>query len=316
MNNKQRELASKDQIEKFFYSYYSHWRLAKILINEKILLNKYDILKDITVEIQQPDDKNPEALIAQELTNGLEFDTLANCLQYIEDLFALLKAGKKKDFFIRNITTYNAGQIENLIKQNISDKALCELFHFPYFDEFDDEEFKMAFTDGLAQLRNRISIIKEFYKTYHFFYVQYKHGLTVALRPYANFNEDQILKDKQGSMETYLVAFENLAIRKVFGNKYRFQDYVLMPCLTINTQPFLGDLQDEDNLLRFVSTPSETTMQRFKECAITVRECMHIFINNLLSVLRDNNPLELQLPCAHKKVYKFTFPVQSDEEEN
>jgi hypothetical protein len=310
MNKEERAKASKDQIERFFYSYYSHWRLAKILINEKILLNKYEILKDITLEIQQADDKNPEALIAQELKNGLEFDTLANCLQFIEDLFALLKAGKQKDFFIRNIITYNAGQIENLINHNFTDKELCELFYFPYFTEFENEEFKEGFTDGLTQLKNRIAKIQEFYKAYHFFYIQYKHGLTVALRPYSNFVEEQIQKDKQNEMEPYLVAFDNLSIRKVFGNKSRFQNYVFMPCLTVNTQPFLGTLEKEDNLIRFVMTPPGTTIEKFKDCAMTVRECMHIFINNFLTVLRDGNPLELQLPSEFKRVYQFKFPVE------
>lgn len=310
MNDNQRASASKDQIERFFYSYYSQWRLAKILINEKILSNKYEFLDDLPVEIQQYDDENPEALIAQELTRGLEFDTLANCLQYIEDLFALLKAGKQRDFFIKNIITYNARHIENIINQSYTDRELCELFYIPYFDKFENEDFKKAFTDGLTQLKNRIEEIKIFYKKYYFFYIQYKHGLTVALRPYGNFNEEQIQKDKNRELGPYLVAFDNLALSKVFGNKNRFQDFVLMPCLTINTTPFLADLQAEDNLMRYVTSPPGTSIDKMKNCAMLVRECMHIFINNLLSVLRGGNPLELQLPSDYKKVYQFQIPVE------
>ena len=309
MNKEQREKASKDQIEKFFYSYYSDWRFAKILINEKILIDKYELLKDISIEVAQPDYKNSDALIAQELSHGLEFDTLANCIQYIEDLFALLKAGKQKSYFIRNIITYNAGQIEAIIKKDFSDAELCELFYFPYFKNIENENFKEGFTDGLNQLKNRVSKIKEFYKTYHFFYIQYKHGLTVALRPHGNFTEENIQSDKKHENEPYLVAFDNLALRKVFGNPARSPGYVMMPCLTPNTQPFLNQLQEEDNLIRFVMTGPGTTIEKFKDCAMIVRECINVFINNFLSTLRGGNPLELQLPSESNRVYQFQVPI-------
>ena len=110
MNKEQRELASIDQIKCFLFSYYCNWRIAKILINEKIIKEKYEFLKDIAPLVKQSESDNYDALIAQELTNGLEFDILANCVQYIEDLFALLRAGKNRDFFIREIITYSAGQ--------------------------------------------------------------------------------------------------------------------------------------------------------------------------------------------------------------
>ncbi len=248
-------------------------------------------------------------MIAQELTNGLEFDMLANVVQYIEDLFALLKAGSKKDFFIREIITYSAGQVENLIKEDINDKRLCKLFLFPYFDEFDNDSVEKAIKDGLWRLRNKINNIKDFYRTYQFHYNQYKHGLTIALRPYAVYSLEQIIKDKNMDRDPFLVAIDNLSIDKVYKNKKRFQDYIMMPCLTKNTQPFVTELNKEDNLIRFVMSPQGTSIENIKNCAYMVRDCMCIFINNLRGVFNETDKLTLQLPFEDNTVYQFDFPV-------
>lgn len=309
MNNDQRLKASQDQIKRFFYSYYSNWRYAKILINEKVLQNKYNLLQDIAKEIKQPEEDNLETLITQEITNGLHFDTVSNCVQYIEDLFALLKAAKDKEFFIKNIVTYNAGKIENEIKKEHKDKELCDLFYFPHFTEFDSEDFKAAFEEGLNKLKNRIDRIKEFYKAYHFFYIQYKHGLTVALRPYANLKDEHVQKDKKGEMSFNIVAFDNLSLNKVYNNKHRFQDYAFLPCITDNTKDVIKDLEAEDNLIRFVFSPPHTNIYQIKECAFLVKECMHVFINNLLAVLNDTDVMKLQLPMDKGEVMNFKFPV-------
>ena len=314
MNKEQRQKASRDQIERFFYSYYTQWRLAKILINDKVLRNKYDFLAEIAFEVKD-DEINPncEAIIAQELTNGLQFDMLANCLQYIEDLFALLKAGRQQDFFIKNIITYNAGQIENLIKQKHTDKELCEFFYFPYFENIESKNFREGFTAGMSQLRTNISKIKEFYKEHQFFYNQYKHGQTVALRPFRAYDADQIAQDKQGNMQRKLVAFDNIALNKVFNNKHRGAGYALMPWITRNIQPHITQLQAEDNLIRYVWSPSNSIAKGTVECAFIVRQCMQVFVNNLLTTIKEANPLCLRLPCDNQTVYEFAFPVVPSE---
>lgn len=311
MTKEQRQKASKDQIERFFYSYYTQWRLAKILIDDKVLRTKYDFLSDIANEIKDEGDSiNQDALIAQELTNGLHFDMLSNCLQYIEDLFALLKAGQQQDFFIKNIITYNAGQIENLIKQTHSDKNLCELFFFPYYENIENDNFRESFTAGLSLLKSNVIKIKEFYKEHQFFYNQYKHGLTVALRPFKPYGAEQIAQDRQGSMRRMLVAFDNIALSKVSSNKHRGAGYALMPWITAAIQPHITQLQAEDNLIRYVWSPSDSIAERTKDCAFTVRQCMQIFVNNLLSTIKEDNLLRLRLPCDGRLVYEFAFPAE------
>ncbi len=309
MTDEQRLKASIDQIEGFFRSYYFGWRLAKILINEKVLINRREFLADISTDLKQYEEQNPETIIAQEIANGLSFDILSNCIQYIEDLFALLKAGKKKEFFIKELITYNAGKVENFIKEKMNNATLCDLFYFPKIKDIENEDVKNAINDGLTKLAAKINLIKEFYNTYQFHYNQYKHGLTVALKPYGDLDPSFLENVYKAEFNPYLVAIDNLAIKKVSSNKHRYQDYMMMPCLTKNTSPFISQLDSEDNLLRYVMCPPGTSIENFKKCAFNVRDCLFIFTNNFLSSLRGGDILSLQLPSEGRDVYTFDFKV-------
>ena len=174
-------------------------------------------------------------------------------------------------------------------------------------ETFENKNIEDAINDGLSKLLNKIDIIKDFYKTYQFHYIQYKHGLTIALRPYCNYNMEQIQKDKNEIMNPYLVAIDNLSVKKVFNNKKRFANYIMIPSITKNTQPFLDKLNEEDNLMRFVTSPPGTTIKNIKNCAFLVRDCMFIFINNICYSLGGYDSLSLQLPAEDDKVYSINF---------
>jgi len=49
---------------------------------------RYKFYKDFIQDVKYAHDANGEATIAQEIKNGLCFNTIAQCIQYIEDLFA------------------------------------------------------------------------------------------------------------------------------------------------------------------------------------------------------------------------------------
>lgn len=86
---------SSPQTDRFFYSYSSDWRLSQILSIEKQLLNRYEFFDDIVTKTKSPKHEvTNEAIICQEITNGLFFEAIAIAIQSIEDLFALLNAGK------------------------------------------------------------------------------------------------------------------------------------------------------------------------------------------------------------------------------
>ena len=132
MTPKQRLSASIDLTLTYFQSYYTEWRLTKGLANKKLLEERYDFFSDISNEVHKWDDQNGEATIAQEIKHGLYFDSIAQCIQYVEDLFALIRASKKPDYFISNIITYKAGEVTNAIKQfKASHESISRAFQFP-----------------------------------------------------------------------------------------------------------------------------------------------------------------------------------------
>jgi len=314
MNKEQRNKVTRDQIERFFVSYFPSWRLQQILTIEKLLQEKFSFYPSIISDTKQSDDLTGDSTIAQEITHGLLFEAISNCVQYIEDLFALLKAGENKDFFIKNIITYDAGKIENFIKQPCSEEKMCKLFYFPLFkEEFDNKEVYAAYTSSISQLHSWISELKEFHSKHQFFYKQYKHGLTVALRPYGLYNDEQIQKAKDNDFNPYLAAFDNLALNKLKYKKDRLDGYVFMPCFTDNVRPHIPELMKEDNLVRYIFPPRETNIEKIKDIAFKVRESLNIFTNNIIQTVREENPYKMQMPSVEKgKVFQFSFDVLTE----
>lgn len=313
MNKEQRNKVTRDQIEKFFSSYFPNWRLHQILTIEKLLKERFNFYSSIILETKQHDDLTGDFTIAQEITNGLLFDAISNCVQYIEDLFALLKAGVNKDFFIKNIITYKAGQIDNFIKQNFNEKEICGLFYFPYFKkEFSNKEFHATYIDSISRFRSWIKEIKDFHFKHQFFYTQYKHGLTIALRPYRLYTNEQMQKSKDGEFDPYLAAFDNLALDKLKDQKDRLDDYSFVPYITNNIQPHLNKLMQEDNLIRYVFPPKGTDIEKIKNIAFKIRKCINIFTNNIIRTIRGEQPYKMQMPSSDETgVLEFSFDVLS-----
>jgi hypothetical protein len=309
----ERKTVTKDQINHFFSAYYSEWRAIQILAIKEKFNTRYEFYKDIIEEIKSTDLNAGENTISQEIKNGLLFEAIATSIQYIEDLFALIKASEKKDFFIKNIIKYDAGKVEHLIKSyNTNKKNICKSFHFPYYpdEEFETEnerETLKVINDSTDRLRSIILEIIEYYKKHQFFYNQYKHGLSIALRPYGKFTSEQIAKDKKREHEnTSVVALDSLNFTNASRNQYGNSGYLMMPCFTENVQKNIKELQSENNLLRYVMTPPETTIDFIMEIAKKTRRCIHIVIHNFLEVINEKEPLKLRLPAINdSEVYEF-----------
>jgi len=318
MKKEERIIVTQDQVESFFSSYYSNWRLHQILTNEKLLNEKYSFYSSIIENSKQFDDTTGDSTIAQEITNGLLFETISYCIQYIEDLFALIKAGENKDLFIKNIITYDAGKINNFIKQKLSIEELCKCFHFPYFnEELEDKETEALYRESINRLNDWIIEFKEFYNQHQFFYTQYKHGLTVALRPFSKYTDEQVQKSKEGQMNPYLAAFDNLSLEKLKDKKDRLNGMVFMPNFTKNIQRNLVELMNEDNLIRYVFPPQDTNIEKIKNIAFKIRDSINIIGNNIIEETKNENDakvVKMQMPASKiGKVINFTFTYSPDE---
>ena len=319
MHPTERKLVRRDQIHNFLGSYFPNWRLNQILTAEKLLKEKYSFFGDIVKETKQSDDTVGEATIAQEITNGLHFDAISSSVQYIEDLFALLYASKNPDFFIKNIVTYSAGKVEAMISRKYNFKEIAKLFYFPYYDDVKGEtETEKIYNECLTRLSTYIQDIQEYHNKHHFFYIQYKHGLTIALRPFNLYQGDKIEQDKNGEHKPYLVAFDNMALDKLRGTAdVRFNNMAFMPGFTEPVRRNITTLHKENNLTRFVFPPADTNFDTIKLIAYKTKACIETIIRNLANWVNDKEN-ELQLPSetfGKSVLFKFDKNPFEDAEE-
>lgn len=320
MNKEQRKKASVDLTLTYLNSYYANWRLAKVLTIEKLLNERYEFYKEIISEVKVHDDHDGSATIAQEIKHGLYFDAIAHCVQYVEDLFALIKSAKQPDYFIRNVVTYKAGEVTNFIKSfKIDAKTVSEIYHFPSELKFPQQQDQRNFDEGVQTLVRLTEEIINFYKGYEFFYNQYKHGLSVGMRPFGNlFNTEQIEKDKDGKINPYLAVYDNLNLHAASKKgTFNIQHGVLMPGFTTSVVPFIDKLSAENNFLRFVFPPDipHFSMHLLVDNARKTRACIQAFIANYSRLISINEgKREFQLPSDYKNNMSYFCSYVKEEQ--
>jgi hypothetical protein len=322
MKTEQRKKASVDLTLTYLNSYYANWRLTKVLTIEKLLKARHTFYNDIILDVKDHRDEDGSATIAQEIKNGLYFDAIAHCVQYVEDLFALIKAAQQPDYFVKNIITYKAGEVTNFIKSfNADAKTVAKVYHFPHDIKFQKQEDQNVFDEGVQKLICLTEEIISFYKGYEFIYNQYKHGLTVAMRPFGNiYTTDQIKKDMAGDSEPYLAVYDNLNLEAASKKgTFNLRQGVLMPGFTENVQPFIADLSKENNFLRFVFPPDipHFSIELLVDNARKTRACIQTFISNYSwGIYIKDNKRDFQLPADYKTNMSYTCSYYIEEEQN
>jgi hypothetical protein len=307
MTPQQRMQASVDLTLTYIQNYYPDWRLAKVLTTKKLLAQRYEFYKDFIQDVKSHHDENGEATIAQEIRNGLYFDAISQSVQYVEDLFALINASLKPDYFIKNIINYDAGKVTNLIKSfnaNVSVKRISEALHFPDNLPFTTEDDKKAYDAQVDYLLSLVKDVAKFHRDYEYFHNQYKHGLAVAMRPFGNtYVQEQIDEDKRGEFKPYITVYDsrdlNIAAKK---GTFRTRDGALMIGFTDNVRPFIGELAKENNFIRLVH-PEDMNLDidLLVDVAYKVRACINTFLSNYsLKIRPENNELKFQLPINHR----------------
>lgn len=316
MSPEERSQASTDLTNHYFLTAYPSWRLAKVLANYKIYLDRFDFFSEFIDIIKTPDDTNGDSTIAQELKNGLYFDTIAQCTQYIEDLFAVINAKKTPDYFIKNIVTYNAGKIGNLIKGfKILKETTAEAFQIPLDIPF-TEEIKVQFDKKLDLIMDDVKEIIDFYKDFEFFYTQYKHGLAIPMRPFGRLlDEKHIQRDKESIEDnTFLVVWDNFNIAAASSkNRFNLQkNGAFFPGFTKKTIRYLSRLHEENNCLRFVFVPDNKNFkfENLITIAKKVRRLNVVLINNYLQKINFNEvERSIYFPDDKDGKTYFTFKI-------
>jgi len=319
MTPEQRSRASIDLTLTYLQSVYPDWRLAEVLTAKKLLNERYSFYKDIIHDIKQYGDESGEATIAQELRHGLYFDAISHCVQYVEDLFALINASKKPDFFVRNIIQFKAGVITNQIKAfKATPKSIAEAFHFPPELPFENNDDKKTYDEGVDRLADLMTDIIKFHKDYEYFYNQFKHGLSVAMRPFGNmYVQEQIEEDKKGDFRPYLAVYDNRNLETAAKKgTFTIKKGAFMTGFTENVRPYIGQLIKENNFIRLVHPEHlDLDIDFLVDVAFKVRTCLKIFIYNYshkIDIRQEKN--QFQLPIDHRSNDVLNCAYRNDED--
>lgn len=253
--------ANDSQLHTFLSGYDDQWRLTK-LVSIKMMLEDREKLKRKLRSFYGPTFKEQEDnYVYNETTNGLIFSAISELLMYFEDYFVLVNFIREDEEFIKRVVKYWAGSIgkvPNRISQ-LSNDDLIKAYMIPdrdYVLEVMSEQSQEVrestlgtYDKGINNVLEYTKIIVESFNKYRFFYNQYKHGLTVALRPFGGKLNKSELQRRKRSLDGLPVCYDNETIEKSIksGKSKAF----VIPNLTPDIQPGITQLHEEENLLRY-----------------------------------------------------------------
>ncbi|MGB3524690.1 MAG: hypothetical protein WBB32_01860 [Flavobacteriales bacterium] len=274
------------------------------------MTERHSFYVDLIEHVRPGDDPTGGSTIAQEIQHGLHFDAIAHCVQYVEDLFALIEAARDPDYFIKRVVSYSAGSITNKIRSfKVERSTVSDAFHFPLELKYGSSEGQKTYEKGVDTLCTMVSDLVIFYTEHAFFYNQYKHGLAVAMRPFCKpYTQEQIDKDKAGEPKPYLVVYDNMNLHAGASTQRRSFDPrtgLFMPGFTDNVRPIVPYLAQENNFLRFVFPPdmANFSFERLVDTAFKARACLQSFIASyllLIQPLETDGSRRFQLPLDHR----------------
>lgn len=224
----------------------------------------------------------------------------------IEDFFVLFRFIQEEEYFVQKIVTYSAGTIKNEINkaEGFSEDRSLKALLIPSADFVRDvmaraantaEEFQKERYEFLEQHKvacaNTIQSLQKvikFFKKYETFYNQHKHGLTVALRPFAFEAPQAYLQQRKTSLSGDLVVFDNDTIEVAFNKGNLTGGALVMPAVTEATRPYLNNLQRERNLLRYFPRSAELHIDDFIEVVRSVAVLSLCLIGNRLDFIDRN----------------------------
>ncbi len=301
----------------FLHGYYASWRLAEVLTIKKLVEQRHTFYADIAADIGQHDDRDGSATIAQEIHHGLYFDAIAHCVQYVEDLFALIRASRRPQAFIRSVITYKAGEITNEIRTFTTDrKRIGQAFHFPQDLTLPTPDGRKAYEHGITNLTNWTADLVRFFKDYEFFYNQYKHGLKVAMRPFNKYTPEQVEQDRLNPRRPYLAVYDNLNLKDATKKGTANLGHgIMIPCFGENVRRALPQLERRNEWLRLLHPKDPSfSFDMLVDHAFKARSCIDTFCSNFSRAV-DPDPKEIVfcLPVDHRTRNTYQCRVPSGE---
>lgn len=257
------------QIKDFGSSQFLQWRIITLRSIKKILLNIDTFIDDDLLRDFPKEDRVD--LRYNQIRNGFMYEAVAQSIQGIEELFALIYNSKNLNDFTKNHIKYKASIISGYIKKkdwDTEDFVLGE-FRLPKLskEECNADVFEL-YRNKVELLMENVRDIRSFYIRYARVYNQYKHGLKVGMRPYGHgeVSAEAIEEIRKKPLCSMLHVFAN-----GFGN---IQQLESAPAIAISLHPETGLIQNELQILKELQ----------KNKAMLVTELEHFDVQNAIDI--------------------------------
>lgn len=294
MTQKELETANEHQLLTFASGYDLNWRLTKLHLLTDLLRRR----SEIPTLIQSPLEgivKLDEQYLYGPMTNGILFDAVSELIMYSEDLFAFLRAAHSKTHFVQKLITYKAGQVTNLADHllRLNQDEVAKLFFLPRrswlaanagsSSPSPDEvkQFTEAYDEAISRFVSDLQSVVSTFKVLGEFYLQYKHGLTVALRVLGNPLDDEEINRRKQSDDGFLCVYENDNLAGTVKRKR-----AVIPNLAPEIQPYLNELLADRNLLKHFFPLDSLGLSRIIEDAGKVYRLLYCSVRNRIERLQ------------------------------
>jgi len=286
-----RRRANIAQFEVFASAYWPMWRYVKIHSYRRLLGQRDDIAIDLG-DLFPSDEISAPSRTYQEVTNGLLASAASEFCQYAEDLAALCQALQSDDFFARDLLSFSAGRIQNQLQgwKHINRDKCCKLLCIPVIDktvQWPIKEVKAEYDSGIERSIELMRSISVIYSNWYYHYMRYKHGLALALAPFANELEESYMDERRQDTRGLPVAFDCGSVSEIVG-KQHFQSLLSIPNMGADDVRLNAlSLSRERNLLRYVMPPRRDaeppSIDELEEAAFFIGQLQHVAIRNYYS---------------------------------
>ena len=197
--------ANKQQLLEYLSGLYPEWRLLYIRSMKKMFDDYNVFYSDVaSYPFTLDGERRPIKL-------GLTYASVAETMQYIEDLFALMLNTQGESLSIGKILNYSHDKVIKYITsfENKSEQEQIEALYICYIPDdyvWPNADIKETYTVLKDYTLECIKKIIMFRSRYRRFYTQYKHGLKIPMREFGG-----AMIDLEGD-EIPLYSYESLKI--------------------------------------------------------------------------------------------------------
>jgi hypothetical protein len=294
-------------VRRFFASWDPAWRWILILGLRDLRANA-DRLGALAATEVGNETWGEERYVYGPLVKGITAAAVNEASQHCEDLFALLTFLREPKHFAKQMGAYSAGRVTKLADKlaREDDWAIAKRFLVPTRSTFkagllggEDPATDLEVVDaGVKRLGDLVREVAEFYATYEFFHIQYKHGLKIPLRPFGDPNEEAIAERKL-DLKSPLIALSNEATSKMV-RKPPSQQAMMIPDPGPDARGHMAELVTEREIFRYQMSGPEVDLADVARLSHKVVRLLQLAATNRQALgERDDDGLQtIDLPGA------------------